>query len=558
MQTQLHDLELPVQQRLRSFAGEDFARRLWNRDTSLFSADTAEQAQIGNSLGWLTVPERMKSEIQALMSFRSEIEGDRFTDVVLIGMGGSSLCPDLFRLTFPQKGGVRLHVLDSTDPDQIEGLEKRLDLKRTLTIIASKSGTTIEVDSLHEYFFDKVKDGSAFAAITDAGTMLEKLAKERRYRKIFVNPSDIGGRYSALSFFGLVPAALLGMDLEKLLRSALLTSVACGPTIRPTDNVAFALGAFLGEAALRGRDKLTLLLSPELSAFGAWIEQLVAESTGKKGVGIVPIDGEPPDAAIDPSDRLVVAVRLDSGRNEYLDHRLAQFADLRCPSAVIGLSDLYDLGGEFLRWEIATAVAGYVLRINPFDQPNVQESKTLTKKRLEAFRATGRLEEPPHLVREPDAAAWADSALGKASGCEEALRAHIRRAGAGDYVALLAFLPQTAENGAALGKLRAGVAKATGRATTAGFGPRYLHSTGQLHKGGAPNGLFIEITGSAKAGLPVPGRPYDFRTLEAAQAQGDFEALTTWKRRVLRIHLTGDPERGLGMLTEWLRRNLRE
>ncbi|MFH1017275.1 MAG: transaldolase [Pseudomonadota bacterium] len=552
MQIHLYDLDLPVAQKLRSFAGEQWARRFWNLDVSLFTADPAQQTQIRESFGWLHVTDKMAAEIPKLESFRAELEQGGITDAVLIGMGGSSLCPDLLRLTFPPQGRIRLHVLDSTDPDQISDVESKLDLKRTLFLVASKSGTTIEVDALHEYVFAKVKDPARMAAVTDPGTPLHKLATDRKYRRVFLNPADIGGRYSALSLFGLVPATLLGMDLKKFLRSAIQMSVTCGPTIQERDNVAFILGTFMGEAAERGRNKLTLLLSPEIQAFGAWIEQLAAESTGKEGKGIVPIDDEPSDAKIDASDRIAVAIRLRNGQNRDVDRRLEEFARLRCPAAVIELDDLYDLGGEFLKWEIATAVAGHVMRINPFDQPNVEESKILTKKRLDEFRSSGRLEEPPPLVEDSGISVWGDTGLDRVSTGADAMRAHLRRAVSGDYVAVLAFLPYSAQNTEALGKFRSALAKATGRATTIGFGPRYLHSTGQLHKGGAPNGLFIEITQDSDRTLPIPGKAYDFRTLETAQALGDFEALTTRGRRVVRFHLKKGSRQGLETLLGWV------
>ncbi|MBN1826433.1 MAG: glucose-6-phosphate isomerase [Candidatus Eisenbacteria bacterium] len=535
--------------RLDAMQAAGFARRFWNKDSTLWKEDRAVGAKIIDRLGWLDVVEAMEEKIGDLEEFAEEARGD-YDHVLLLGMGGSSLCPDLLARTFGPAGGFpALRVLDSTDPAAVLASERAVDLGRTLFLVASKSGGTAEVDAFFRYFYGRVRDAGAFVAITDPGSPLEELAKEEGFRRVFLNPPDIGGRYSALSLFGLVPAALLGMDLELLLERANAVARASGPHARARENPGLWLGAVMAEAARAGRDKLTLIASPAIRSFGGWVEQLVAESTGKEGRGILPVDGEPlgEPGAYGP-DRLFVRLRLAGEEEGDVDGRVRAIEKEGHPVITLLLEDRYDLGGEFFRWEVATAVAGALLEINPFDEPNVKESKDLTRAALGRFEKDGALPESPALAEEGGIRLHGDGGLagaGEKDAIVPWIDAHLSRVRPGDYVALLAYLPPSHAIEEELRALRASLARRTGAAVTVGFGPRFLHSTGQFHKGGPNSGVFLQITAEAERDLTIPGLPWSFGVLERAQALGDLGALEAHGRRVLRLHIAGDAVPGI-------------
>jgi len=518
-------------------AAERAAGGLYRREPSAWSDDAAVQKKIANRLGWMSSPELMLRSIGRLRDFAAEVRADGITDAVLLGMGGSSLAPEVLRAVLGSSPrSLHLHVLDSTDPAAVRAVSTRPE--RTLYLVASKSGTTIEPNSLAAHFRDGVRAsgiadwGRHFVAITDAGTELEATARAERFRDLFINPSDIGGRYSALSFFGLVPAALMGLDIEALATWGVTMLAAAEPGFGDAStNPAVSLGLAIGTAAQAGRDKLTLIVPPALEPFGLWVEQLIAESTGKNGTGIVPICGEPPaaEASAYGSDRFFVRVKQQNGS-------VGGPADPPA-RADIELVEPLALGAEFVRWEIATAVAGALLRINPFDEPNVQQAKDATRALLDRYGKDGRLASPP-----PDATLENGTTLvasGAArryasKGAADALLTTIRQ---GDYFALLAYLGPDEALARELQALRRAVRDRTGAATMFGYGPRYLHSTGQLHKGGPNTGVFLLITATPVEDVGIPGQPFSFATLEHAQALGDFQSLDASGRRAAHAHL---------------------
>jgi transaldolase/glucose-6-phosphate isomerase len=533
-------------------------RRIWRKDASLWKEEEAHQKIIRNSLGWLTVPDTMIGVEDELVSFAERVRG-AFKHVMLCGMGGSSLCPEVFRQTFGrQENYPELLVLDSTDPDTLASFSKQIDLRSTLFIIASKSGTTTEPLAFYKYWYDQVskvkeKAGENFLAITDPGTLMEKMATDNHFRRIFLYPPDIGGRYSALSYFGMVPAALAGIDIRKLLDRAERVLHSCASVVPATENPGAKLGAILGEAALAGRDKLTIIADERIGALGLWIEQLVAESTGKEGKGILPVAGEPLGApSVYTNDRVFVSIavgKLDGKTGVKLKALEAE------GHAVIyrTLTDLYDLGEEFFLWEFATAFAGWRLGINPFDQPNVQESKDATKESLEKFERDGKLQEQELIISDGMLTVYGDGERHThlpPSSVADALRAHLAQANAGDYIALLNYIEETPPIDAAIQSIRTALRDATHCATTTGYGPRFLHSTGQLHKGGASNGIFLQITAGDRVDLPVPGESYTFSILKQAQALGDFRSLATRGRRAIRVDLSEDALEGLRRLQQ--------
>lgn len=493
-------LEDRVRRRLDALQNEDVGRRIWARDHTVWRPDPTE---IAGRLGWLSLADDMRPRVPQLSGFAESCAADGLTDAVLLGMGGSSLAPEVFRHTFgAAEGRLDLHVLDTTHPDQILGLERSLDLNRTLFIAASKSGTTVETLSHLSYFWEKVPDGSRFVAITDPETPLAAVASERGFREAFLNPPDVGGRYSALSLFGLIPAALIGADLDGLLRRAREMAAQCGPEVPVAESPGMWLGAVMGEAAVAGRDKLTLVLPEDVSSFGYWIEQLIAESTGKGGKGILPVEGEalgPPDAY--GPDRLFVAVG-DAGF-------LSDLEEHGHPVVVLPFGEPADLGGQMFEWEFAAAVAGRVLEIQPFDQPDVGSAKEATRRALEDPGRT-----------EPD---------------RGDLSALLEAAGQGDYLAIQAYLPRTAEVAARLQEVRMRLRDRLRIATTVGIGPRFLHSTGQFHKGGPNTGLFVQVVEPPTEDAGIPGQPYTFARLLAAQTDGDLLALRDRGRRVVRV-----------------------
>ncbi len=512
--------EAAVAVRLDSSDVAQLPKRIWARDPTVWTDDPGTP-EIRDRLGWLTVGEAMAQQVKDLNAFSDEVRAE-FSRVVLCGMGGSSLAPEVFWRTFgAAQGHPSLHVLDSTDPRAVRQAEQGGDLAKTLFIVSSKSGTTQESDSFLRYFWERTGGrGSQFVAITDPGTPLEQLADERRFWRTFLNPPDIGGRYSALSFFGLVPAALLGVDLETLLHRAHRMAEAAAACVLPLENPAARLGAVLGEGALAGRDKATFVLSPGIAGFGLWVEQLIAESTGKEGKGILPVADEPVGPPeVYGEDRVFVSMVLAGEADPAIETRLAALEKAGHPVVHLRLDDRYDLGQEFFRWEFATAVAGAVLRINPFDQPNVAESKANTKAVLAKRSA-------------PSPAASAAE-----------LEKFLVGIKPGDYLAIMVYLPPTPENDRRLAAIRLRLRDRLKVATTLGYGPRFLHSTGQLHKGGPPVGHFLQITERSKEDLPIPGESFTFGQLEAAQAEGDLVALRARGRPAIRVEDPGLLER---------------
>lgn len=536
----------------------DVIRRIWRKDAALWKEEEAHQKIITNSLGWLNVADAMIGVEDDLISFADRIRGaGGFRHVMLCGMGGSSLCPEVFRQTFGhQENYPELLVLDSTDPDVLVSFKEQISLDKTLFIIASKSGTTTEPLSFYKYWYEEVRrvkenPGENFIAITDPGTLMEQMATEDKFRRIFLNPSDIGGRYSALSYFGMVPAALMGIDIKKLLDRAERIVHACASVVPAAENPGARLGAILGEAARAGRDKLTIVADSKISALSLWIEQLVAESTGKEGKGILPVAGEPLGApSLYRDDRLFVSIAVGPLGGE-TEVKLKALEAAGHPVVYRTLTDLYDLGEEFFLWEMATAFAGWRLGINPFDQPNVQESKDATKELLQKYEAAGKLEEQPLVATDGVLTIYADANAGLSSSMvADALQSHLAKIKPGDYIALLNYIEETPAHEAMISEIRGRLREATRAATTTGYGPRFLHSTGQLHKGGADNGIFLQLTAADKDDLNIPGQSYTFSILKQAQAQGDFRSLATRGRRAIRIDLGTDSIAGLRRLRD--------
>ena len=523
----LAKLQPAVDARLAQLQKEDAPRRLWAKDSTLWSSDPAKREEIRDRLGWLNVAEQMLEHVHEFRDLARDARA--YSDVVLLGMGGSSLCPDVLRNTFgSKKGQPKLHVLDTTDPATILGVRAKISIAKTLFIVASKSGETTETLSHFAYFWEQAKGrGKQFAAITDPGTSLEKLAKEHGFRWIFRNPPDIGGRYSALSYFGLVPGALIGGDVEEMLERAVEMAHSCADSVPTDKNPGVWLGTVMGELATRGRNKCTLIMSPKVATFGYWVEQLIAESTGKEGKGIVPIEGEPVGKpAVYGDDRVFVSVRMDGDAPNRAVTALEKAGQ---PVVTLTLRDRLDLGGEFLRWEIATAIAGAILRIDAFDQPNVQESKDNTKKVLAAFKSRGKL----------PTAESVSAAKSKA-----AIKSLLGKAKKGAYFAIMAYTTRTPGAEAAIDAIRTAVRDKTRMATTAGYGPRFLHSTGQLHKGGPKTGLFLQIVQDDTKDVKIPGQPYSFSILKQAQSLGDLQSLTSRRLPVLRVTLGREPAAG--------------
>ncbi|MBM3128941.1 MAG: glucose-6-phosphate isomerase [Chloroflexi bacterium] len=513
----------------------DLAARVWQRDATLWKTEPAHIAEISNRLGWLTVAQTMRAQIAALRAFAAEIKRAGFKSAVLCGMGGSSLGVEVLRdVIGSARGYPQLFVLDSTDPATIRALARKITPKKTLFIIASKSGGTTETLSHYKYFATRAP-AQNFIAITDAGSGLHQLALEKKFRRVFENPSDIGGRFSALSYFGLVPAALMGIDLTKLLDRAEAMARACGADIPAEENPGEWLGVALATLAQHGRDKITFVTPRALASFGAWAEQLIAESSGKEGKGIVPVDGEPlGKSGIYGADRVFVHLQLGKTRGAKIERALTALEKIGHPILRVPLRDPYDLGAEFFRWEFATAVACALLGVNAFDQPNVEEAKVNARKMLTDDRRP--LTADQLIWENSQFAVYATEKIA-AKNLRDALRAFCAPARPGDYLALMAYLPNTPLNRAALKVMRVAARDALQIATTVGFGPRFLHSTGQLHKGGANNVLALQITAENARDAAIPGEAYTFGDLIHAQAAGDWQALADRGRRALRVHL---------------------
>jgi glucose-6-phosphate isomerase len=511
----------------------EVAKRIWQKDATLWKSDPDSIKTINNSLGWLTVAAEMIGVVDDLVEFAESIRNRGFQHVMVCGMGGSSLCPEVLARTFGRQAGFpELLVLDSTDPDVIAAFKEQIDIERCLFIIASKSGSTTEPNAFYKFWYDEVSrlrqnPGDNFIAITDPGSPLVEIAKELKFQYTFLNQSDIGGRYSALSYFGIVPAALMGLDVHRLVEGARKAA--------ESDNTAVELGIALGENAAAGRDKLTLVIDQSLETLGLWIEQLIAESTGKAGTGILPVNGEPLGAPdVYGNDRLFVSIALGGNSTKT---QLDALAAAGHPVVYRELNDLYDLGAEFFTWEFATAVAGWKLGINPFDQPNVQEAKDATKELLSAFTRHGRLAERNIIASDETITIYGADDADSAESVAEVLRRHLATIKPGDYIAFLNYVEETPETDRQFQELRTELRDHTHCATTVGYGPRFLHSTGQLHKGGPATGVFFQIIANDAVDFAIPGESYTFTILKQAQALGDFRALVKRGRRVIGLDL---------------------
>jgi transaldolase/glucose-6-phosphate isomerase len=534
--------------------------RLWQRDASLWTGDDE-----ANWLGWLDIVEEQIAHPVELRNLAKEVWSAGFKDVLLLGMGGSSLCPEVLRTTFGKVPGYPdLHVLDSTDPAQVKAFESKIDIARTLFIVSSKSGSTLEPNIFKQYFFERTKQavgadkaGSHFIAITDPGSKVQQVAEADRFRHIFFGRPSIGGRYSALSHFGMVPAAVMGVDIKKFLDRTQEMVRACGPSARVEENPGAALGIILGTAARSGRDKVTIVTSPDISDLGAWLEQLLAESTGKVGKGIIPVDREElaaPDFY--GNDRVFVYIHTKHATDVRQDAKMAALEAAGHAVLRISMAEIYDLGAEFFCWEIATAVAGSIIGINAFNQPDVEASKIATRNLTSEYEKTGSLPAETPIVEDGGVKLFTDEKnaadLARVAGGDKSLagylNAHLNRIGAGDYFAVLGFIQMNAEHERELQAIRHAVRDKKHVATCLGFGPRFLHSTGQAYKGGPNSGVFLQVTCDDALELPVPLHKYTFGVVKAAQARGDFQVLVERGRRALRVHLQ-DVDAGLVAMT---------
>jgi transaldolase / glucose-6-phosphate isomerase len=534
-------------------------QRLWQRDASLWTG--SDEA---SWLGWLDIVDEQIAQQDQLQKLAKEVQARGFQHVLLLGMGGSSLCPEVLRKTFGRITHFPdLHVLDSTDPAQVKWFEHQIDIPKTLFIVSSKSGSTLEPNIFKQYFFERTRQavgatkvGSHFIAITDPGSHMQQVAEADRFLHIFAGRPSIGGRYSALSNFGMVPAAAMGVDTKKFLSRAADMARACGAGVAMEDNSGAALGVVLGTAAKSGRDKVTIITSPAISDLGAWLEQLLAESTGKIGKGIIPVDRENLGSPeVYGNDRVFAYVRLESAADAGQDAKVAALEKAGHPVVRLAMNDIYDLGAEFFRWEIATAVAGSVIGINAFNQPDVEASKIATRSLTSEYEKTGSLPAEKPILEDSGIKLFTDEKnageLAKAAG-ENTLAAyinvHLDRIKAGDYFATLGYIQMNAEHEQALQTLRHSVRDKKRVATCLGFGPRFLHSTGQAYKGGPNSGVFLQITCDDSVELPVPGQKYTFGVVKAAQARGDFHVLAERGRRALRVHLGSNLKAGLATL----------
>ncbi len=558
----LGPLQSAVDQMLTEIQAKNLVRRIWAKDPTVWHQNPEHQKNIRNALGWLTISQDQLPHIVQLQAVAKDIKDADFEHILLLGMGGSSLCPEVLRMTYGVVDGYpELHVLDSTIPSQVRSFEQQVDLSKTLCIVASKSGSTTEPLVFQKYFFERMrqvvgeKAGDHFVAITDPGSLLEGVATTLKFRHILSGVPEIGGRYSALSNFGIVPAALMGVDIEQFLHQAERMRYSCEAAVPAQDNPGVILGTVLGTLAKAGRDKLTFVTSPALWDLGAWLEQLVAESTGKEGKGIIPVEGESIGAPeVYGSDRVFAYIRYEQGIDPEQEARIKTLEQAGHPIIRIDMFDLINLGQEFFLWEMATAVAGSLLGINAFDQPNVQESKDYTKGYLETFKKEGKLTESSPLLVDGDVQIFADEANQQAfkdiSTLDDLVAAHVSRLQAGDYFGMNVYVERTDAVHAVFDRIRAKIRQTKQVATTLGYGPRFLHSTGQLHKGGPNSGLFIQVTSDDAEDLAIPDEPYSFGVLKAAQALGDLQSLTAKGRRVIRVHLGADVSQGLARLEQ--------
>lgn len=521
------DMDAKVRATLEDWTEKGNVARLWAKDPTLWTNKGEE-----NWLGWLDIVDTQVDHAADLVAFASEVKERGFEQILLLGMGGSSLCPEVLKMTFGKKAGFpEMFVLDSTDPAQVKAFENKLHLEKTLFFVSSKSGSTLEPNIFKDYFFDRVKNPGQFVAITDPGSHMQQVAEADGFWKVFYGDKTIGGRYSALSNFGMIPAAAMGLDMPRFLHEAQVMVGDCHN--EPAKNPGVALGAILGVAANSGRDKLTIVTSPGIFDLGAWLEQLIAESTGKNGKGIIPVDREPlAPPHLYGKDRVFVYVRLQGAVENAHEVGIAALEEAGFPVIKITMPDEYHLGAEFFRWEIATAVAGSIIGINPFDQPDVEASKIATKKLTSQYEETGSLPaETPVLITDPDAS--------------DKIKELLSTLQPNDYFAVLGYIDMNESTEISLQSIRSMVRDSKKVATCLGFGPRFLHSTGQAYKGGPNTGVFLQVTCDDPVDLAVPGARYSFGVVKAAQARGDLEVLTERKRRALRIHLGSDLRTGL-------------
>jgi transaldolase/glucose-6-phosphate isomerase len=533
--------------------------RFWNRDKSLWTSASGATAE-DLWMGWLDVVERQGAQATRFREISAQIKAGEFRHAVLLGMGGSSLCPEVLSVTFEhQPGFPALHILDSTDPAEVaavEGLADPAD-KSTLYIVSSKSGSTLEPNIFKDYFFERSgRDGKRFIAITDPGSNMKKVAEADGFGRICYGVPSIGGRYSALSDFGMVPGAVMGLDIPRLLARASEMVAACRET-DAANNPGVSLGLALGTLARLGHDKITLIASPAIYDLGAWLEQLIAESTGKLGRALIPVDREPASApGVYGKDRVFVYIRFAPMPDTHQDQTIEALEAAGHPVIRLTVADRYNIGAEFFRWEVAVAVAGSIIEINPFDQPDVEASKIGTRKLTDAFEATGELPAESPVLEAEGLKFFTDeanAALISGTTAAEILRSHLDRIGIGDYFALLAYINMTADHEDALSEMRLSVRDGKRVATCLGFGPRFLHSTGQAYKGGPNSGVFLQVTCDDARDLPIPGRKFTFGIVKAAQARGDFGVLAERGRRALRVHLPADVDAGLATLGKAIR-----
>ena len=551
-----------VNSRMSEWQSGGKMKRLWQRDATLWTGDDESKW-----LGWLDIIDEQIAQQDQLQKFAKEVQQRGFEHVLLLGMGGSSLCPEVLRMTFGRITHFpTLHVLDSTDPAQVKAFEHQIEISKTLFIVSSKSGSTLEPNIFKQYFFERTKQavgatkvGSHFVAITDPGSHMQQVAEGDRFLHVFFGRPSIGGRYSALSNFGMAPAAAMGIDTKKFLAFADEMKRACGPDVSIEENSGAMLGIVLGTAATSGRDKVTIITSPNISDLGAWLEQLLAESTGKVGKGISPVDREALGSPeVYGNDRVFAYVRLEAAPDAAQEAKVAALEKAGHPVVRLTMPDVYHLGAEFFRWEIATAVAGSIIGINAFNQPDVEASKVETRKLTSEYEKTGSLPAERPILEDSGVKLFTDeknaAELAKAAGSDKSLagylRAHLGRIKAGDYFATLAYIQMNEEHEQALQRMRHMVRDKKRVATCLGFGPRFLHSTGQAYKGGPNSGVFLQITCDDSVELPVPGQKYTFGVVKAAQARGDFQVLADRGRRALRVHLGSNLKAGLATL-QW-------
>ncbi len=548
---------------LKSLDEKQFSRRVYARDAHLWKYEPDQVSEIKIRMGWLDSMEFFLSKADDMLGFAKEIKNAKYKFVVLLGMGGSSLCPEVAKETFGSKTGYPvLFVLDNTDPAAVKNVEDNVELTKTLFVVSSKSGSTAETDSFYKYFYDKVKNvdadnaGDHFITITDPGTILVREAKEKNFRRVFENPEDFGGRYSALSFFGLVPMALIGIDIKAILTHAHQLHLSCSSYIPSDSNPAVLAGTFMGINQKRGRDKITFILSRSIYSFGYWVEQLIAESTGKEALGIIPVESETlGNPEVYSNDRQFVYIYTSEDRDSKVERKLTALEKANYPVARVEIKDINSLGAEFFRWELATATAGKIIGINPFDQPNVAESKKNTGSLLSEWKKNGSFETETPVVETSDVKIYCDQNAswlfeGHRKSAADFINYYLKLAKPGDYIAMLAYFLKTQQRDKVLQQIRMMLRDSKKTATTLGYGPRYLHSTGQLHKGGPNKGLFLLFTADSNIDLPIPDEQYGFATLQRAQALGDFRSLNNHNCRVVRIHLGNNIENGLKFLAE--------